>query len=709
MLNDAGVQEGAYNDTWSSSNGAAWTQSGVSVSDPAFTNRYDHASVEFGGKMWVIGGSSGGNEVWASDNGTTWTTISLSFPTRQGHTCLVFNNKIWAIGGVNGSTYYNDVWSSPDGITWTQETPAAGFSARAHHSSAVFGGKMWVIGGSSGGNEVWSSPNGVTWTKEATAGFASRYCHSSVVFAGKLWVIGGYNGSTYYNDVWSSPNGMAWTQETAAAAFSARRGHTSIISDGKMWVIGGFIFYNYGWSAAYIYCNDVWSSLDGITWARESAAADFSPRSAHTSLTFNGNMWVIGGTGGVNNGIVWLSGKGPAAQAAPGALNFGSRLVASGPSAPSTVTLSNLYPQGWESLTIKRVSIQNDASGAFAFAGTPDTRPILLGEGRDFTVAFNPAAIGAATADLVFQTNDLTSPTIIVPLSGVGVDTPPAAPTNQGAAEVSADSIRWRWADNSNNEDGFKVWADPGNAAPITLQTTTAAGATSWTMSGLSPNSLYSFQVAATNPYGDSAKTDLYTTYTMIEPVSDLAFSGIGIDTISVAAANTPSNLDTGSSGIDFVNTTMNASSGWQHNNTAWASNGLSPNTQYLFSARSRNFCGIETALVTGSAWTRAAVPLAPLVGNPGAHSLDVSIASGDSNPAGTQYALYCETASQWVQPDGTLGASAAWATAASWGTKTVTGLNGATAYLIPRAGRATAKLAKQPMAPVAWAARNAR
>ncbi len=65
-------------------------------------------------------------------------------------------------------------------------------------------------------------------------------------------------------------------------------------------------------------------------------------------------------------------------------------------------------------------------------------------------------------------------------------------------------------------------------------------------------------------------------------------------------------------------------------------------------------------------------VPTALTVDNPQMGSVDVTIGSGDGNPAGTKYAIYCETTSQWVQANGSLGASEVWNTASGWGTRTV-------------------------------------
>ena len=207
----------------------------------------------------------------------------------------------------------------------------------------------------------------------------------------------------------------------------------------------------------------------------------------------------------------------------------------------------------------------------------------------------------------------------------------PTAPSNPGATGQQTSQITWTWTDNSTNETGFKVWADPGADAPTTLRTTTAAGATQWTMATLSANTQYAFKVAAAGSGGDSAATTPFSAWTAIEAVSGLAFSNVGATAIDVAAGNTPGNLSSGSSGLYFANATAGANSGWQQSAAAWRSSGLTPNTTYSFSGASRNGAGAATAAATAS---RATLAGPPSLGNN--ISCDRSTSTG--YPAGTAF-----------------------------------------------------------------------
>ncbi len=107
----------------------------------------------------------------------------------------------------------------------------------------------------------------------------------------------------------------------------------------------------------------------------------------------------------------------------------------------------------------------------------------------------------------------------------------------------------------------------------------------------------------------------------------------------------------------------------------------LSPNEIYYYRAYAVNSIGTALDSSDTSFYTLANTPTAPGVGNPTATSLDVTIGSGDGNPSTTVYAIQEKSSSQYVQADGTLAASAAYQTASTWGTVTVTGLSQGTFY----------------------------
>jgi len=259
-----------------------------------------------------------------------------------------------------------------------------------------------------------------------------------------------------------------------------------------------------------------------------------------------------------------------------------------------------------------------------------------------------------------------------------------AAPSNPATTAIGLNTITWTWQDNSSDETGFKVYDDPGSGAPVTLRTTTAANVEFWQHNGLAANSQYAFQVAATNALGDSMPTRKLVEWTLIQAVSGFTFSNVTPNSITVASANTPSNLSSGASGLYFANDTAGTNSGWKQNMTPWTSAALTPNTPYFFMGLSRNGAGLYTATKFATKCTLAATPLAPVLSNPTEHSLDVAIAAGDGNPSPTPYALRILPPIQgnvWVQANGSIGTNPVYRTAAAWATTTVTGLAEYTLY----------------------------
>jgi len=292
------VLGGGSTQVWSSSDGISWK-----IATTASPAKWASAVVAYNGKMWVLGSDryAPKNDVWYSGDGTSWTQATASPPwaVRSQYAAVAFNGKIWVLGGYYYSTvlqrvvYLNDVWYSSDGLKWTSATLSAAWSGRAELTALVHNGHMWVFGGygSSGDKyDVWYSSDGVKWV-QANASTGWSMVGSPVEYDGKIWMLG--------NEVWYSTDGTSWTQTAASRRWwSERWGHTSLVYNGKMWVIGGL--------------SDVWSSPDGINWTVATWDARFPRRYNHASVVHNGKMWVLGGRnewGKIYNDV-WYSADG---------------------------------------------------------------------------------------------------------------------------------------------------------------------------------------------------------------------------------------------------------------------------------------------------------------------------------------------------------------------------------------------------------------
>ena len=218
------------NDVWFSDNGINWTE--ATDGSRRWDVRGKHSSVAFDNKIWVLGGQSLGgaryNDVWSSENGISWTKVKPSnnagWSIRFDHSSVVFDNKMWVLGGSNLIRNFNDVWSSLDGTNWKRATSDAGWNIRQSHSSIVFDNKIWVLGGwrkniASRNSDVWFSSNGTSWTEakpDDNNGWNGRLSHTSIAFDNKIWVLGGDSYQGVRNDVWSSGiNNNSFTNATS--------------------------------------------------------------------------------------------------------------------------------------------------------------------------------------------------------------------------------------------------------------------------------------------------------------------------------------------------------------------------------------------------------------------------------------------------------------------------------------------------------------
>jgi hypothetical protein len=312
---------------------------------------------------------------------------------------------------------------------------------------------------------------------------------------------------------------------------------------------------------------------------------------------------------------------------------------------PSTVTFPNVYNgftdtadvvienTGGLSLVVTAMSSDNavySVTNGTSFSIAPGTSRVA-------TIQFAPVSSGIYNgAAITVVSNASNDNTFTITLNGTATNAPPTAPSNPGSTAVTENSITWTWTDTSFNESSFGVYAGL-DTPPLLITQLLGPDTVQWAQFGLAANRNYAMQVAAFNDGGVSSKTGTVTRWTLVEPVTSLAYPEINQTSIRVAASNSPSNLNLGSSGLFVFNNSAGTNSGWMQDNTGWLSTGLQPNFNYSFQAKTRNGESVETALATGTKYTLAA---SPSLGNNVAAtaSLNTYLAAGAitfSNPAG--------------------------------------------------------------------------
>ena len=284
----------------------------VITSATDFTTGNNEDNIDFGSGQIARGGLTGGTT-------GTWTPTTSFTTARQQHTTVAYNVYLYILGGSNGSPL-NDVQYAPINATtgaigtWTATTSFT--TARYDHASVAYNGYLYILGGAdlNGNplNDVQYAPinaSGTVGTWTATTSFTTiRQHHTTVVYNGYLYVIGGYSGSSFLNDIQYSQIDKAGaitsfntlntlpTETSHGKSYTARSGATSVVYNGYIYVIGGYT----ATPAAYYYSSVTYAHInaDGTIGLWTSATGFTTGRVGHTSVVYNGRIYIIGGYGG---------------------------------------------------------------------------------------------------------------------------------------------------------------------------------------------------------------------------------------------------------------------------------------------------------------------------------------------------------------------------------------------------------------------------
>ena len=291
----------------------------------AFTTaRRFHASVAYNGYLYIIGGDGSGylNDIQRCPinvDGNVGTCIvqNNAFTNgRFGHTSVIYNGYLYIIGGFDGATYLGDILHCPinaDGSVGTcvDQANAIVGNSRFLHTSVAYNGYLYVIGGYDGivfadKNDIQHCPLKADGSLGAcvaqTNAFPTpRISHTSVASNGYLYVIGGADDSyTIQNDILNCPinaDGSVGTCAQQTNAYAVPRYHHSAAAyNGYMYVIGGYSGVKEN-DIQHIPINTGTPTGFGAVGAPAAPTGTFTtPRSGHTSVAYNGYVYVIGGS-----------------------------------------------------------------------------------------------------------------------------------------------------------------------------------------------------------------------------------------------------------------------------------------------------------------------------------------------------------------------------------------------------------------------------
>jgi Abnormal spindle-like microcephaly-assoc'd, ASPM-SPD-2-Hydin len=319
--------------------------------------------IVWGGGLFVAVGYGG--TIITSPDGLSWTTRTS--PTTENLVTIVWSGSQYVVGGLQGA-----LLTSPDGVTWTQRT-----SPTTNEINAIAWSGTSFVGVINTG-EVIRSTDGITWTIQSSA-TSNRLL--DIIWHNGMFVAVGDSGTIIV-----SPNGSTWTDHSFGSTPFALIAATD---------------------------TTVFSSIDaGATWSVLGVGLPGSPCTALALDWMRTPSLLRVGTNG--RSVFELTPIVGAHVAVLSNLAFGPISVGS-----SATQVAQVFNVGSVPLM---VSSFTRVSGSTAFTLASPVPPLTLAPGTeaDFMLVFQPTASGNATAVFQLASNDASTPTISVPMSGTG-------------------------------------------------------------------------------------------------------------------------------------------------------------------------------------------------------------------------------------------------------------------------------------------------
>jgi N-acetylneuraminic acid mutarotase len=292
------------------------------------TGRRGHTSVAYNGYVYVVGGEdatsdtdcNGTASIYCSDVqfapintgtptfgtlGATWNTTRDFSDGREGHTSVALNGYLYILGGWNGTSYLDTVQYAridPDGTLGPWAATTSFGTTRYGHASVAYNGYLYVMGGNNGGaamDDVQYAPvnaNGSVGAWTATTVLPTgRVNHTAVVYKGYIYITGGFGVAAMDSSLYAqiNSNGTIGSWSTGTTFTTARYYHTSVAYNGYLYLIGGWDGSSYKLDVQYATING-----DGSLGAWAGTTSFNTARRAHTSVAYNGYMYIIGGYSG---------------------------------------------------------------------------------------------------------------------------------------------------------------------------------------------------------------------------------------------------------------------------------------------------------------------------------------------------------------------------------------------------------------------------
>ncbi|MDR3634849.1 MAG: fibronectin type III domain-containing protein [Isosphaeraceae bacterium] len=738
-LTAAVVSGGQVNLTWTDHSSAAsyyviqqspngstgWVQVGTtssgSVSSSTATGPFN-GSTTYYFRVYAYS-SAGGGSAYATASASTPAFPNqpvLASATAQSDTSIALS---WT--DVAGETGFVVERSTNNGTSWTTAgTVGAGvtsFTDTGLSEATSYSYRVTATNGA--GSSAPSATRSVATEPSAATGLTASAISPTQI--NLSWTD--HSAAAYYYYVEQSTNGTTWTQ-LAALSGSGTSSYTATgpFNGSTTYDFRVHAYANTGGNSAYATASvttPAFPSQPAITTAMAQsdtvitlAWGDVAGESGFLieRSTNNGSTWTTAGT--VGTGMTTFTDTGlsestpytyrvtatnPAGSSAPSA----TRSVATQPSAPSGLTATAV------SATQVNLTWTNHSSAAtydYVEQSTNGTTWTQVGSVYGTTATSYTATgpfNGSTTYDFRVHAYANTGGNSAYATASVTMPAFPSQPAITTAMAQSDTVITLAWGDVAG-ESGFLIERSTNNGSTWTTAGTVGTGMTTFTDTGLSESTSYTYRVTATNPTGSSAPSTTQAATTL-----PAAPTGLSAVVVSGGQINLSWTNHSTAASYYIVQQSPNGSTGWVQianagGNACTVTGSFSSSTTYYFRVAAYAFTGGTSAYVSTSTTTPAF---------PGQPTLISVTAQSNTSVLLTWSDVAGETG---FRVDRSSDGGTTWTTAGTVGTSitsfTDTGLTEATSYAYrvtatnaaaSSAPSATRSVATQPSAPSGLAA----
>jgi len=349
-----------------------------------------------------------------------------------------------------------------------------------------------------------------SWSVVANSVYGVRDYGSSVLYDdGKVLIIGGGDPPTNTAEVIDLNAGTPAWRAVAPMTYKRRQINATLLPDGTVLVTGGSSSPGFNEPAGAVYAGELWNPVTE-TWTTVASFTQYRGYHSFTLLLPDGRVLSGGGDASMSAEVYspryLFKGARPVIMSAPGSVSYGQRF----------------FVRTADAAQISGVSLLRLSSVTHAFNMEQRINRLAFSVATDGLDVAGPMNSNLSPPGyyMLFILNSSGVPSV-AKIVRVSPAEPPAAPSALSAGAMSASRIDLNWTDNSATEDGFRIERCTGvnvtcadaNFAQIAQ---TGPNTTTYSDTGLSAATSYSYRVRAFNSAGNSAYSNTATAMTPV-------------------------------------------------------------------------------------------------------------------------------------------------------------------------------------------------